>query len=110
MGGRQGTHHARSQRLAAALLVLVLAGCNGNYGYLVNVSSMGAPLPPPPNASISVTTTSAGGLLGALFGIGFIAAANGAFYYPPEMHPERRVIEQDCSKPIEDTSANLRCR
>jgi hypothetical protein len=28
----------------------------------------------------------------------------------PELDPKRRVVEQDCSKPIEDPSANLKCR
>lgn len=28
----------------------------------------------------------------------------------PPMDPSRKVHEQDCSKPIEDGSANLRCR
>jgi hypothetical protein len=27
-----------------------------------------------------------------------------------ELDPNRRVVEQDCSKPIEDPSANLKCR
>lgn len=28
----------------------------------------------------------------------------------PELDPSRRVIEQDCTRPIEERSANLRCR
>ena len=28
----------------------------------------------------------------------------------PPLAPERRVHEQDCSKPLEDPSANLKCR
>jgi len=28
----------------------------------------------------------------------------------PELAPERRINEQDCTKPIEDFSANLKCR
>ena len=28
----------------------------------------------------------------------------------PEMHAERAVAERDCTKPIEDWSANLKCR
>jgi hypothetical protein len=96
------------------LLVLALAGCNGNAGYVFGFSSMNgaaAMPPPPPSASISVSSAGTStGLLGALFMIGMMGVASGAFYYPPEMHPDRRVIEQDCTKPIEDYSANLRCR
>ena len=112
MGSRQRPDHARS-RIAATLLVLALAGCNGgNYGYAVNVSSMAAPAPPPPNASLSVTTTSSGsGFFGALFALGMIGVASGLLpIYGPEMDPERRVVERDCTQPIEDYSANLRCR
>jgi hypothetical protein len=112
MGRRQGSHH-KGSRIAAALLVLCLAGCNGgNYGYAVNVSSMQAPAPPPPNASLSVTTTSSGaGFFGALFALGMIGVASGILpFYGPEMDPDRRVAERDCTRPIEDYSANLRCR
>lgn len=28
----------------------------------------------------------------------------------PPLAPDRRVHEQDCSKPLEDTTANLKCR
>lgn len=28
----------------------------------------------------------------------------------PELDPLRRVLEQDCTRPIEDRSANLKCR
>jgi hypothetical protein len=29
---------------------------------------------------------------------------------PPPLDPSRRVLEQDCTQPIADWSANLRCR
>jgi hypothetical protein len=29
---------------------------------------------------------------------------------PPELDPGRRVNEQDCTRPIDDPAANLRCR
>jgi hypothetical protein len=112
MGRRQRPGHARS-RIATALLVLALTGCNGgNYGYAFNVSSMSAPAPPPPNASLSVTTTSsAAGFFGALFALGMIGVASGFLpFYAPEMDPDRRIVERDCTRPIEDYSANLRCR
>jgi hypothetical protein len=49
-----------------------------------------------------------------------IAVLSGASYHSdrempplqraPEMDPARRVVEHDCTKPIEDGSANLKCR
>jgi len=92
----------------AALLALGLAGCNSNY--IVQASSAGASQLPAAGGSVSVYGTSTAG---ALFAIGLIGAmTSGASGYlaAPVMDPERRVVEQDCSKPIEDFSANLKCR
>jgi hypothetical protein len=98
----------KPRRLAAALIALCIAGCNSNY--IVQASSAGASQLPATGGSVSVYGSSTAG---ALFAIGFLGAlfSGGAAHYSvPEMNPERRVIEQDCSKPIEDPSANLRCR
>jgi hypothetical protein len=38
------------------------------------------------------------------------AAIDGSSRRPPELDANRRVHEQDCSKPIVDWSANLKCR
>lgn len=52
--------------------------------------------------------TSAG--FGSAVNIGlFLGVASGATI-GGEMDPDRRVNEQDCSKPVKDTSANLHCR
>jgi hypothetical protein len=42
----------------------------------------------------------------------FLGVASGARVdgEAPAMDPGRRVSEQDCTRPIEDTSANLKCR
>jgi hypothetical protein len=108
MGRRQGSHHTGS-RIAAALLVLCLAGCDG--GYIVRGSSMSGPPPPPPSATLTVTSSPSGSVFAALFGLGMLGVAAGVLpVHEPVMHPDRRVAEQDCSRPIEDFSANLRCR
>lgn len=48
----------------------------------------------------------------ALIGIGLIASQNSASRTgPPDaLDTKRRVNEQDCTKPIQDPSANLKCR
>src|SRR5512134_3021322 len=38
------------------------------------------------------------------------AALDGSSRRPPELDANRRVHEQDCTKPISDWSANLKCR
>lgn len=49
----------------------------------------------------------------ALIAIGILAgaAASGPAAKPaPVLTPERRVNEQDCTRPVADPAANLRCR
>jgi hypothetical protein len=55
---------------------------------------------------------SGGSVAAALLAIGILAgmAEYSHAAKPPELAPDRRVSEQDCSKPIVDSSANLRCR
>jgi hypothetical protein len=108
MERRPGSIAARL-RLAAALAALALAGCaNTSWQF----SSGGAPQPVPPSGGFSVGTTSTNWFATLLtFGLINYAMFGGTpFYAAPPMDPERRVAEQDCSKPIEDPSANLRCR
>jgi hypothetical protein len=103
MGRRQGQIVTRHRIAAALLLALGVAGCGGNSN--VQFSSGGPP--PPQGSGVSVYGANT---LGTLLTIGFIGAALSGGYRAPEMDPSRRVVEQDCTKPIEDWSANLRCR
>ena len=108
MGRRQGSTAARLP-LAAALAALALAGCaNSSWQF----SSGGAPASMPPSAGASVSTTSTNWFATLLtFGLINSAMSGGTpFYAAPPMDPQRRVLDHDCTKPIEDTSANLRCR
>ena len=98
MGRDQKPPFARC-RLSVFLIAFCIAGCGGN----TNVqTSSGA------SASVQGQAT-----LSSLFLIGILGAvlSGDAPVYPaPEMDPTRRVVEQDCRKPIEDWSANLMCR
>lgn len=108
MGRRPRPTPAR-RTLSAALLALGLAACNNAYVQVSSGASL-PPGPPPAGGSLSATGTSA---LGALLGLGFAnyAMSGGTpFYAPPPMDPRRRVVEQDCTQPIADPGANLRCR
>lgn len=81
----------------------------------MQISSSGAPpTGVSSGASVSVQGTST---LGALLVIGVLygASTSSDRVMPPsrrvpELDPARRVVEQDCTKPIEDWSANLKCR
>ena len=75
---------------------------------------------PPPVAPASVAVDSAAGLA-TVMGVALFAGAvyelstNGLDYgsssrKPPEMDPDRRVSEQDCTKPLDFTRGNIRCK
>jgi ABC-type phosphate transport system substrate-binding protein len=116
MGSRQGSIVARRPLAAAsllALLALLVTGCGGHSN--VQFASSGSPATGvSTGGSVSVQGSTA---LGTLLAIGVLAGASyhGDHVVPPgprvpEMDPARRVVEVDCTRPIEDWSANLRCR
>ena len=103
MDRRTGSIVARCGIAAALALALCSAGCGGRSyvqaGSTVNVQGSSA--------------------LGALIAIGVLGGfayesernMEGARRLPaPPMDPSRNVNEQDCSLPITDWSANLKCR
>jgi hypothetical protein len=95
--------------VAAALL----AGCS-NTAWQV---SAGRP-PPPSAAGIHVDSNSLATVMGAAIIVGTLyeAARYGVDYAggpsrtPPEMDPGRKVSEQDCTKPLDFTLGNIRCK
>ena len=113
------TRHWMTSVLAVAL-ALLLAGCGGNANVQANSSNGSA------SGSVNFPGRSS---LGALLSIVFLAgvsyesdremARSGRFPnssdlpggpHAPELDPSRRIVEHDCTKPIEDWSANLKCR
>lgn len=110
---RQRPPVARRGLTAAALLALVCAGCGGRS----NVQFASSSSPPTGNssgASVSVQGSSTAAALAAIVILSGVAYRSEQGVLPaqrvPEMDPTRRVVEQDCTKPIADWSANLRCR
>ena len=105
-------------RIVAALLAAsVLAGCAGQ------ASVVGGAVAPavPANSVVvnggltaSFTFEISSAAANALFGValvGFLIAGNNV--YPVRWTPmreDRAINEQDCTKPIADTTANLKCR
>jgi hypothetical protein len=91
---------------------ILAAGCGGQSN--VRFASSGSPSTGVSSGgSVNVQGTST---LGALFAIMLLSGASyrsdqGAPpQRAPELDPSRRVAEQDCTRPIQDGSANLKCR
>jgi hypothetical protein len=95
--------------------VLVLAGCSSNTAWQL---SAGAPPPPQSAGSVHVHTSS-----GFATAVGVTVLFLGAYEFiegglpyagsdrrPPEMAPDRRVSEQDCTKPLDLSLGNIRCK
>jgi len=92
------------------VLVALLSGCSNTAWQL----SAGQPLPV--NSTVQVH---AGAGLATAFSLTILAA--GAYEFSrsgfgfssnavPEMAPDRKVSEQDCSKPLDYTLGNIRCK
>lgn len=119
------TGRARLRAALAAALIGV-SGCSSNMVSSFGTGGVAHPAPPivaPPVEGIRVISD--GGLfvsatiglsaatanaLGAVFIVGFLAAGNNISPHLPAKMREDRVINlQDCSKPIANWSANLKC-
>ncbi len=110
--------------IAAPLAVVMLAGCAS--ARIVVDSSAPAPMrgsAPAPGAAYSSAViradVGASAWVSLLFLGAFAAAAeddylnwrNGpATRRPPELDADRAIAERDCTRPMEATSANLRCK
>jgi len=88
-------------------LAVMLCGCGGQSNVQVNSSG----------GSTSSASVPGYSRVGTLLSIVFLTglAYEGERAMPPSVHvpdldPSRRVVEHDCTKPIEDWSANLKCR
>jgi len=117
-----------NDRLLAALLCALLAGCSAQTNVRIGSGTVGvAPGTSVSSSSVGVHVQS-GSAAGALIAIGLLAAAwhgagservserHGAEPFSasagpvPPLDETRRVHEQDCTRPIEDGSANLKCK
>jgi hypothetical protein len=110
-------------RAVAVSLVLLASGCGGNSN--VSYSSNTLPAGGVSSGGAVYAQSSSGSWAGTLFVIGFLGSVLwaddsqpqgwgiGRWASPrpaPSLDVSRTVNEQDCSKPIENWSANLKCR
>jgi hypothetical protein len=96
------------------IAVALLAGCSSNTAWQLSAGT-----PPPPGAGNVHVHTSSGWATAVgvtvLF-LGAYEAVQGGVPYtsadrrPPEMAPDRRVSEQDCTKPLDLSLGNIRCK
>jgi hypothetical protein len=89
---------------AIFLCLLLLVGCSSNTAWKV---SAGTPHPAA-RAHVHVHSNAA-----MVFGLALFAASIHEYAfadYPPEMDPNRRVSEQDCTKPLDYSLGNIRCK
>ena len=108
MGRSEGQAGASDgmKRFVALVLALVLVGCAHSN---VSLNASGSAAGGTSTVSGQVSAGGSGAAAVALFAIA-VVAIHGTTLPAPQLDDSRRVNEQDCSKPIKDWSANLKCR
>ncbi len=104
--------------LVLAAAVTMLPGCVANLGFQVGNSGKSATQSSvgPGGSSFSSSSVNArfdsAPAYGSILGVGVLGAVFGRddSRRTPELEADRMVNEQDCRKPVESGSANLRCR
>lgn len=98
-------------RSLALSLALLAAGCGGHAN--VQIASSGTPATGTSSGGSVSINSSPRSAIGALIVIGtLVGIAHGSerTMPAPQLDESRRVLEQDCTRPIEDWSLNLKCR
>lgn len=95
-------------------ICILIAGCSHGQlqfnGGTASTTSGGTAIS---SSSAGLSVQASGSTAAALIGLGIAGAViyrSEASGRAPELAPVRRVNEQDCTRPIEDISANLKCR
>jgi hypothetical protein len=108
-------------RLVALLAAALVSGCASNVASSFNPGGVPQPILPPGSVKVVadgglfVSTTIAlsattANVLSGIFIVGFLAAGNDISpHLPAKMREDRAINLQDCSKPIANWSANLKC-
>ena len=96
-------------RFIALVVASLLAGCAHTS---VGLNSSGTAAAGTSSASAQITASGSGNAAIVMFGLAAVAiyGSETSSKLAPELDGSRRVHEQDCSKPIQDWSANLKCR
>ncbi len=118
----------RSRALMTLFLIVALSGCASNSYTWVSAGSLTAGTLPAAGTTVSsgyvnvsVASSSAAGALAGIALLGFVFHGYRNGYWDedggfgptrtiPALAEDRTIHEQDCSKPIENLTANLRCK
>jgi hypothetical protein len=104
------------------LCVALASGCSTRAQVNANSNTAAGAMSQPPagtaitsgSAGLNVQTAGGNSIAAALIAIGLLGGmldyAREQRLPAPQLAPDRVVNEQDCSKPIVDWSANLKCR
>ena len=111
----------RARLVAILAAAAVASGCASNAASSFGAAAAPYPIPPPGSVKviadgglfISATiglSAAAANVLSGIFIVGFLAAGNDISpRLPAKMRADRAINLQDCSKPIVNWSANLKC-
>jgi|SRR5205807_3622999 len=101
-------------KLRMIVFTVFIAGCSHGQlqfnGGTASTTSGGTAIS---SSSAGLSVQASGATAAALIGLGIAGAVmyrSEASGWAPALAPARRVNEQDCTRPIEDISANLKCR
>lgn len=118
----------RSRAMLTLSLIAALAGCATHSYTEINAGARTAGTLPAAGTSVysgfinvSIASASVAAAIAGIALVGFVfhglpdnaweaSHGYGLFRPAPELAEDRLVHEQDCSKPIENASANLRCK
>jgi hypothetical protein len=93
-----------TRRFVSALAAAMLAGCANSSGFVVSDGGLHA------SVTVPISTTTAN-VIGAVGIIGLLAVGNNVSPARSAlMLEDRSVNEQDCTRPIANGLANLKCR
>jgi hypothetical protein len=111
------------RRLALAAAFVFTSGCSHTEVGSGNASATSGTVVTSGTAGLNVTTSSGAAALAIVLTLGAIDYARNPQPFPspsalispasppaPELAVNRRISEQDCSKPLADPYANLKCR
>jgi hypothetical protein len=108
-----------NQRLAIVLVCAILAACTTSGGLTVSATTAASTAPTTSSAYIATQSVAASLLIAGLLAAAWYGGDGVTYVYgghprwdiwAPPLDEARSVHVQDCTRPMENPTANLRCR